>query len=93
MPSRILTLHPDGKKGVNIDRAKYNLVRNTLIDILSDHPEITYQEMNTLAKDHLKSKFDGCVPWYVITIKLDLEAKGIIERIPNSSPQKIRLKQ
>lgn len=92
MPGKILTRHPDGKKGVNIDAEKYNRVRNVLLHILSDHPEITYQKMNTLAKDLLKSKFEGSVPWYVVTVKLDLEARGIIERIPNSSPQKIRKK-
>ena len=29
--------------------------------------------------------------WYLTTVKLDLEARNIIERIPNKSPQQLRL--
>lgn len=93
MPEKILTLHPDGKKGVNIDSAKYNQVRKTLIEILQKQPEITYQEMDRMANERLKDHFKGSISWYVVTIKLDLEARGIIERIPGTSPHKIRIKR
>ena len=36
-------------------------------------------------------KFDGSISWYVTTIKLDLEARGIIERIPKKRPQTLKL--
>jgi hypothetical protein len=34
----------------------------------------------------------GSVSWYTTTVKLDLEVKGEIERIPGSSPQRLRLR-
>jgi hypothetical protein len=40
----------------------------------------------------LKDKFSGNISWYGETVKLDLEAKKIIERTA-SKPQKYRLKQ
>ena len=41
MIDKILTLHPDPeKKGVNIDRAKYDLVRNEIINVLSTNPNL-----------------------------------------------------
>ena len=92
MTDKIHTKHPDGKKGVNIDAEKYHMVRNTLITILKEYPEITYQEMNKLAIRHLENRFKGSIPWYVVTVKLDMEARGIIERIPGSSPHRIRMK-
>lgn len=40
----------------------------------------------------LKDQFDGSPSWYCTAVKLDLEARGMIERIGNTSPQKIRIK-
>ena len=37
---RILTLHPEGKKGVNITRDKYEQVKAVILDALTDTPEI-----------------------------------------------------
>jgi len=92
MTDKILTLHPEGKKGVNIDADKYQIVRDTLSAILKEHAEISYQEMNKLAVSRLKGHFRGSVPWYVVTVKLDLEARGVIERIPGTLPHRIRLR-
>jgi len=39
----------------------------------------------------LAGNFDGEIPWYVITVKLDLEARGILKQIPKKSPQRITL--
>jgi len=39
----------------------------------------------------LKGKFSGNVGWHVMVVKLDLEARKLIERT-SSSPQKYRLK-
>ncbi len=89
---KILTKHPEGKNGTNISRAKYNQIKDYLLDVLSKHESITYQELNNMAVHDLKDSFQGKIPWYVVTVKLDLEARGIIERIPKTSPHKIRLK-
>ena len=32
---RILTLHPQGKRGVNIEKEKYRIVRDAIIGVLS----------------------------------------------------------
>jgi len=91
MTNKILTLHPEGKKGVNIDLGKYNLIKQTILDILRTHGEIQYRELNKMVIEDLQHKFSGSIPWYVVTVKLDLEARGIIERIPNTSPHVVRI--
>jgi hypothetical protein len=88
---RILTLHPAGKSGVNILERRYNFIKNFIIDVVKKHNEITFKELAQIAGRKLKGKFDGKITWYIITVKLDLEARKIIERIPKCSPQKIRL--
>jgi hypothetical protein len=91
MADKILTLHPEGKKGVKIDGEKYQIIRDTIVAILEKQPEITYQEINRQAIIQLKDHFKGSISWYVVTVKLDLEARGIIERIPKTNPHRIRL--
>lgn len=91
MEEKIMTLHPAGKKGVNILKRRYDQMAETLLGIVRQHGEITYSEMNDIAEKELEGKFDGKIPWYVVTVKLDLEARGILERIPKTSPHKLRI--
>ena len=41
---RILTLHPAGKQGVNIDKGKYDMVREAIEETLKAQPGITFSE-------------------------------------------------
>ena len=90
MTEKILTLHPEGKAGVNIEKAKYNVVKDAILTSL-EGTELTFNGLAEAAGEKLMGKFDGSIMWYVTTVKLDLEARGIIERIPKSSPQVLRL--
>jgi len=40
-----------------------------------------------------KIKFKNSIGWYVESVKLDMEAGKIIERIPRTSPQKYSIKK
>jgi hypothetical protein len=90
MSEKILTLHPENnKEGVNIDRIKYEAVKSAILDAIDRHGEISFQNLMQTVESQLPD-FDGSIPWYVTSVKLDLEARGLIERIPKSSPQRIR---
>ena len=89
---RILTLHPQGKAGVNILKRRYDVIKEFIIETIKEHKEITYQELSDLAIDKLSTSFDGKIVWYIVSVKLDLEARNIIERIPKTSPHKLRMK-
>jgi hypothetical protein len=91
MEERIMTLHPQGKAGVNIGRQRYDLIREAILDSIQAHGEITFKELTEDVRRKLEGRFDGAVSWYVTTVKLDLEARGLIERIPNRTPQRLRL--
>lgn len=88
---KFLTLHPQGKKGVNISLAKYEQIKTFIISTIQKKKEITFEELTDLAMAKLTDKFDGKVIWYMVTVKLDLEARKIIERIPRTSPHKLRM--
>jgi hypothetical protein len=88
---RILTMHPAGKQGVNIRRDRYDIIKNYIFKTLKSAGEITFSDLGDKAVDDISSEFDGKVLWYITTVKLDLEARNLIERVPKTSPQILRL--
>ena len=86
----ILTRHPLGKRGRNISRQKYDSMRKAILSALRGK-ELTHTELFGRLKKNLKGKFTGNVGWYAETVKLDLEARRIIERT-TSRPQMYRLR-
>jgi hypothetical protein len=87
---KILTKHPLGKSGKNISRQKYEAVKEAILSALRDK-KLTHTELFDQLNKSLKSKFSGNISWYGETVKLDLEARKIIERL-SSKPQKYQLK-
>jgi hypothetical protein len=86
---KILTKHPLGKSGKNISRQKYDTLKEAILSALQD-TELTHTELFNHLNKRLKGKVAGNISWYGETVKLDLEARKIIERTP-STPQKYRL--
>ena len=87
---KILTKHPSGKTGRNIDRQKYEAVKRAILSALKNR-ELTHTELFDHLNKSLKGSFSGNISWYGETVKLDLEARNTIERT-SSKPQKYRLK-
>jgi hypothetical protein len=87
---KILTKHPLGKSGRNIDRNKYDTFKKAIVSALRKG-ELTHTELFARLNKSLKGKFSGNISWYGETVKLDLEAQKIIERTA-SKPQRYRLK-
>ncbi len=89
-----MTLHlEEGKQGVNIEKSKYDSVRNAIIDALKAHGDISFSDLGDAAGACLGDPFNGSVSWYYTTVKLDLEALGVVERVPGSRPQRLHLVQ
>ena len=87
---RILTKHPLGKSGKNIEKQKYETLKKAILSTLRGK-ELTHTELFKQINKTLKGKFSGSISWYAETVKLDLEARKTIERT-SSKPQKYRLK-
>ncbi len=88
---QIQTLHPQpGKTNKRISLNKYNDIRKNILKILSKK-ELTHTELMEKLYSNVKDHFEGGVQWYGETVKLDLEARKIIERT-NTKPEKYRLR-
>jgi hypothetical protein len=87
-----LTAHPEPKKpGVRIEKSKYDLMRNAILEKLRTYGALSFEKLGNMIEEQLLKKFDGPVIWYYTTVKLDLEARGVIRRIPNTEPQLIEI--
>lgn len=93
MEEKILTLHPDGKQGVNISQAKYDAIRTAMLSAVGTQGEVRFKDLSAAVEANLQTPFEGSISWYVTTVKLDLEARDLLERVPGSRPQRIRLKE
>lgn len=91
MKDTIRTLHPDKKQGVNISREKYEIISKAILSALHSQKEMTFMNLSRAVEKEVCDKFEGSVMWYVTTIKLDLEARGKVKRVPHSRPQLVRL--
>ena len=87
---KIFTKHPLGKSGKNISKQKYEPLKQAILSVLQEK-ELTHTELFHQLNKSLKGKVSGNISWYAETVKLDLEARRIIERT-SSKPQKYRLK-
>ena len=91
MKDTIRTLHPDKKQGVNISKEKYEIIRKAILSTLRTQKEISFRNLSRAVEKEVNGTFDGSVMWYVTTVKLDLEARGEVKRVPHSRPQLVKL--
>jgi hypothetical protein len=86
----VSTRHPLGKRNKSLAKRDYEIFKVAILSALR-RAELTHTELlNELAKS-LQGKFSGNVGWHLMVVKLDLEARKLIERT-SSSPQRYRLK-
>ena len=82
-----------GKQATRIDRWKYDAVRRAILDSVENHKDgVLFKELPALVEGQLsgeEKKQLGSVSWYTTTVKLDMEVKGEISRVPCATPQRL----
>jgi len=87
---QIQTLHPQaGKTNKRISLEKYLIIKENILSILNED-QLTHTELMERLYENINDIFEGSVQWYGETVKLDLEARGIVKRT-GSKPAKYRL--
>ena len=75
---------------VHVDAEKYRAMRTVLLKVIPKRkPGITQSEMMEAVRPHLPDKLwpnGDKSNWWVKTVQLDLEAKGIVVRDRNQKP-------
>ena len=90
-------LRPDGLDGWTMDLRQYELMRAHVLDFLDEHagPDgtVLLKDVVTAAQDRYGAHEafpGGRVRNYCTFTKVDLEARCEVERVPRSSPQRLR---
>ena len=81
----------EGRDGVtNIPKWKFDAVRAAILDICEE--ETVFVDLFDLVPERLseddRAKL-GSINWHVTTVKLELEVRGEVARVPGARPQKI----
>lgn len=82
-----------GKQGARLSAERYEAMRKALLQAIPRRKEgIAFRDLPKAVAPLLPEEvFAGAsISWYVTTVKLDLEARGLIERIPDMHPQRLR---
>jgi hypothetical protein len=90
MDDRVELKHPQGKKPVSMKKETYDLLKAVFLKSLREEGEATLAEVVRASAAELKrggTTFEGSLPWHLEWVKLDLEARNLIKRIPGT-PQK-----
>ncbi len=96
MEQKIQLKHPQGKKTVNISKDKYEQLKTEMINYLTENPDRTFSDISKAIVQQFKENritFNGTLNWYLEWVKLDLEARQIIQRVPKTAPQRYILTQ
>ena len=91
---RVQTRQPDPTKSMpSIDRWKYEAIREAILEAVPDSGEgLPFKELSGRVRELLTPESLenlGSISWYTTTVKLALEARRELQRVPGSRPQRL----
>ena len=87
------TPNPGRKGECRIPKWKFDLLRNAVLEVLGEN-DAKFLELTDLVRGRLAASDLGrlgSLGWHVTTVKLEMELRGEIRRIPNASSQILSL--
>ena len=89
-------LHPDPtKQGVRVTKEYYDAYFEALSQVIPDTEEgVFFSDLPKLVDPLLAENIAANTKsgWWVTSVKLDMEARGVIERVPGKGKQRVRKK-
>jgi len=90
------TTHPRTGSTMKFDSAIYTPIKAAILQSLKESKGKTWTELSDDVVKIMRKKmpgFKGSVPWYTISIRLDLETRGIVETYTEKGKKLTRLKK
>ena len=95
-PGKITVTHPLTGTKRKFDKAIYEPVKAAILLSLKGSKGKTFTALTDDVVKIIRKKmpgFKGSIPWYTISIRLDLETRGIVETFSEKSKKMNRLKK
>jgi len=87
-------LHPDPEKqGTRVTKTTYETYKEALLKVIpASEGGVEYGSLSKSVVPYLTDELveNTSQGWWVTTVKLDLEARGMIERVPGKGRQWVR---
>jgi hypothetical protein len=80
--AKVECLNPNTGGSMNIDKDLYDVIAKAIRKTLQGGKAVSYTDMMDGVKKYIKTNnidFPGSVGWYGVTVKNDMEARGVIE--------------
>jgi hypothetical protein len=93
---KVECLNPNTGGSMKIDKQIYDLISKAIYHTLKAKKAVTFSEMVEGIEDCFKkqkTKFDKSVGWYAVTIKHDMQSRGVIEVYMEKGKKMHRLKK
>jgi hypothetical protein len=90
------TTHPRTGSRFSIDDSIYNPFKAAILQSLKGTKGKTFTELTDDVMTIIRKKMPGftkSIPWYTISVRLDLETKGIVETFTEKGKKLNRLKK
>jgi hypothetical protein len=83
-----------GKKATRLAKEKFDLVRRAILRVTPRQGQgVCFWEIPRLIKQELtpsELRTIGSLMWHVTVVKLEMEVRGELERVPDRQPQHLR---
>ncbi len=94
--SKVECLNPNTGNSIQIDKDIYDLFSKAIYHTLKKGKVLTYTQIVEGVHNCFKQQkinFDGSVSWYAVTVKNDMDARGVIEVVMEKGKKLHRLKK
>lgn len=93
-PKKVTTTHPRTGSQFNIDDAIYQPFKAAILQSLKGSKGKTFTDLTDDVVKIIRKKipeFKKSIPWYTISIRLDLETRGLVETFTEKGQKLNRL--
>lgn len=79
----LCTIRPGGRKGILISAQAYRELGYFILGTISSNRYLQFSELLARAPKTIPGIDDYNIPWYILQLKLDLEARGLLQKDHN----------